>query len=228
MDRDTVLGSSGIDLTKKFDKAGIALSKTGLNGIRAEAVLVLDHSGSMRYGYMNGMIQTLVERSLAFSLQIDVDGTIPVIPFDSRLWPTVDVQLNNYRDIVNQRIFKPNQMGGTCLAPALQVVLDMARAATSPIFLTIVTDDDPADRNEVIRLLKELKRYAVFVKVLTLVRAPFWDRMDDLEVPGLIDNLDAKRITDPAGMSDLDFADAMVCEWDSWVDLATRAGILRT
>jgi len=118
-------------------------------------------------------------------------------------------------------------MGGTRLAPALQVVLDMARAATSPIFLTIVTDDDPADRTEVIRLLKELKKYAVFVKVLTLVRAPFWDRMDDLEVPGLIDNLDAKRITDPAGMSDLDFADAMVCEWDSWIDLATRAGILR-
>ncbi|MEV4129029.1 hypothetical protein [Nocardia sp. NPDC049707] len=68
---------------------------------------------------------------------------------------------------------------------------------------------------------------AVFVKVLTLVKAPFWDSMDDLEVPGLIDNLDAKRIADPAGMSDLDFADAMVCEWNSWVNLAIRAGILR-
>ncbi|MEV5391900.1 VWA domain-containing protein [Nocardia farcinica] len=219
--------AAGADLTKKFDKTGICLSKAGLDGIRAEAVMILDHSASMAADYRRGMVQTLVERALAFALQIDSDGRIPVLPFDSRLWPTVEVTLDNYRNVVNHHIYKPEQMGGTYLAPALQVVRDMARDAQSPIYLVIVTDDDPFDQVQVVQMLQELKRYAVFVKVLTLVDAPFWAAQDDLDVPGLIDNLDAKRLPDPSAMSDLAFADVMVDEWGTWIDLATRAGILR-
>ncbi|WP_330253125.1 VWA domain-containing protein [Nocardia sp. NBC_00565] len=226
VNRATVEQRGGVDLTKKFDKAGISLSKAGLDGIRAEAVMILDHSGSMCSGYQNGMVQTLVDRALAFALQIDGDGKIPVIPFDSRLWPTVEVALDNYANVVNREIFRPSQMGGTLLAPALRQVLDMAKTAVAPLYVVIVTDDDPHDRAEVVQLLKELKRYAVFVKVLTLVNAPFWDSMDDLDVPGLIDNLDAKRVINPASMSDLAFADVMVDEWQSWVTAATSAGIL--
>lgn len=226
VDRATVEQRGGIDLTKKFDKAGISLSKAGLDGIRAEAVMILDHSGSMSYGYQNGMVQTLVDRALAFALQIDGDGSIPVVPFDSRLWPTVDVNLGNFADVVNRKVFRPSEMGGTLLAPALRLVLEMAKAAESPLYVVIVTDDDPHDRAEVVRLLKDLKRYAVFVKVLTLVPAPFWDSMDDLDVPGLVDNLDAKRVQNPAAMTDLAFADVMVDEWQSWVAAATTAGIL--
>jgi hypothetical protein len=225
-DRATVETHGGVLLTKKFDKAGISLSKAGLDGIRAEAVTILDHSGSMHGGYRNGMVQTLVDRALAFALQIDADGKIPVIPFDSRVWPTVDVTLANYRDVVNRDIWRPNEMGGTLLAAALRQVLDMAAEATAPIYLMIVTDDNPSDPTQVIELLTHLKRYPVFVKVLTLVNAPFWDRMDDLDIPGLVDNLDAKRIPDLASMTDLEFADAMVDEWRSWVTAATGAGIL--
>lgn len=218
--------SAGVDLVKKFDKAGISLSKAGLDGIRAEAVLILDHSGSMTYGYRSGMVQTLVDRALAFALQIDGDGKIPVIPFDSRVWPTVEVTLGNYANVVDRDIFRPNQMGATYLGKALTRVLDMAKTATSPLYVVIVTDDDPSDRGDVVRLLKELKRYAVFMKVLTLVNAPFWASMDDLDVPGLVDNIDAKQVRDPAGMSDLAFADVMVDEWQFWVQAATVAGIL--
>ncbi|MFE5290109.1 VWA domain-containing protein [Nocardia sp. NPDC056611] len=225
-DRSQV-AAAGVDLAKKFDKAGISLSKAGLDGIRAEAVSILDHSFSMRGGYRSGMVQTLMDRALAFALQIDGDGKIPVLPFDSILWPTVEVTLSNYTDIVNQQIYRPNHMGGTYLAPALRAVLDMAQTANSPLYVVIVTDDDPSDLAEVVALLKKLKRYPVFIKVLTLVPAPFWDEMDDINIPGLIDNLDAKRVVDPAGMSDLDFADVMVDEWRTWIAAATAAGILR-
>lgn len=225
-DRSTVESSGGTDLAKKFDKAGLALSKAGLAGIRAEAVLVLDHSGSMRRGYASGMVQTLVDRALAFALQIDLDGKIPVLPFDSCLWPTVEVHLGNFDGIVNRVIWRPDDMGGTRLARALHVVTDMARHATVPMYVMIVTDDDPSDRAAVTAALQELRGYAVFVKVLTLVAAPFWDRLDDLDIPGSVDNLDAKRVQDPAGMSDLAFAELMTDEWSSWVESATRAGIL--
>lgn len=224
--RTTVESAGGVDLAKKFDKAGVSLSKAGLDGIRAEAVMILDHSGSMGAGYRSGMVQTLVDRALAFALQIDGDGKIPVIPFDSKVWPTVDVALTNFRDVVNRDIFRPREMGGTYLARALQIVADMAKDTTAPLYLMIVTDDDPSDRDDATRILNDLKRYPVFVKVLTLVPAPYWDRMDDTVTAGLVDNLDAKRVTDPASMSDLAFADVMVDEWHTWVQAATTAGIL--
>ncbi|MFD3594361.1 VWA domain-containing protein [Nocardia sp. NPDC058640] len=224
--RDYVQTAGGVDLAKKFDKAGISLSKAGLDGIRAEGVMILDHSGSMHSGYQSGMVQTLVDRALAFALQIDVDGRIPVIPFDSKVWPTVEVDLNNFRDVVNRSIFRPQQMGATYLARALQVVLDMAKTTTAPIYLMIVTDDDPSDRDQVTQLLQELKRYPVFVKVLSLVKAPYWSKMDKLVVPSLIDNLDAKQVLNPASVTDLAFADIMVDEWKTWVHNANAAGIL--
>lgn len=224
--RDTVAAAGGVDLAKKFDKAGVSLSKAGLDGIRAEVVLIVDHSGSMRDDYENGMVQTVVDRALGFGLQVDLDGKIQVIPFDSKVWPTVEVGLDNYRDVVNREIFRRDKMGGTYLAPALNVVLQEAKQATSPIFLVIVTDDDPSDGNAVISVLNELTQYAVFVKVLTLVEAPFWDRVDKLSVPGRVDNLNAQQVHDPAGMSDLAFADVMVEEWSIWVEAATRARVL--
>jgi hypothetical protein len=197
-----------------------------LDGIRAEAVMILDHSGSMYEGYQGGMVQTLVDRALGFALQIDVDGKIPVIPFDSRLWPTVDVSLENYFGVVDREIFKPNHMGGTTLAPALEVVLQMAKETTSPIFLIIVTDDSPGDRDRVTALLKELKLYPVFVKVLSLIDAHYWNKMDDLVVRGRVDNIDAKQVLDPIGINDLPFADLMTDEWSSWIAEAKSAGIL--
>jgi hypothetical protein len=224
--RMTVQAESEL-LTLKFDKAGIALSKTGLDGIRAEAALILDHSGSMKSDYRSGRVQTLVERALAFALRIDGDGYIPVIPFDSVLWPTVPVTLRNHTDVVNREIYQPYRMGGTYLAPALDLVLKMVREADGPMFVIIVTDDDPTDTREVVALLAELKRWPVFLKVLTLAEAPFWKGMDDIEIPGLIDNLDTKPIEDPAGISDLAFAEAMVDEWDTWVEAALSVGILR-
>ncbi|MGI5216229.1 VWA domain-containing protein [Nocardia sp. CA-290969] len=223
--RDIVAGA-GVDLAKKFDKAGVSLSKAGMDGIRAEAVLVLDHSGSMFSDYRTGSVQVVVDRALAFALQIDVDGKIPVIPFDSQVWPTIEVSLTNYSGVVDRDIFRPSRMGATYLGRALEQVLEMAKTTRSPLYVVIVTDDDPTDADRVVRILNELRGYPVFVKVLTLVRAPFWDQQDNLRAPGLIDNIDAKRITKITGMSDLAFADVMVDEWPSWVQAATAAGIL--
>lgn len=224
--RDTVQAAGGVDLIKKFDKAGVALSKAGLDGIRAEAILIVDHSASMRRDYDTGMVQVVVDRALGFALQIDGDGRIPVIPFDSKLWPTIEVRLDNYLDVVNREIFRRDRMGGTNLAPALKVVLVEAKKATAPIFLILVTDDNPNDEDAVVSVLNELARYAVFVKVLSLVDAPFWRRMDTMSVPGRVDNLNAQQVRDLAAMTDLAFAEVMVDEWSTWVDAATRAGVL--
>jgi hypothetical protein len=222
-----VESAGSVDLTKRFQKAGISLSKRNLAGIRAQAVLVLDHSGSMHNDYNNGTVQQLVERALGFALNIDADGTIPVIPFDSRVHPTVDVTLQNYHGVVDREIWKPSNMGSTDLARALEVVKDMVVKSDSPVYCVIVTDGSPDDRVTTSRIVCELAAYPVFMKFLAIREVPYLNELDDLpDSQRLLDNVDAQAITDPAGMSDLAFADAMTEEWDSWIELAKSAGVL--
>ena len=216
-----------IDLAKRADKAGIALSKRGLAGIRAQAVLVLDHSGSMHPDYANGKVQTMVERVLGFALQIDVDGTVPVIPFDSRVHPAVEVTLDNYRGVVDSQIWKPRQMGTTDLAAALVAVRELAKNTDEPIFCVVITDGDPDSQPAATKLVCELASYPVFLKFLAIRDVPYLHQLDNMGTDQrLLDNVDAKTFADPAAASDMEFADAMADEWDSWVAAATKAGVL--
>lgn len=224
---DKVEANGGIDLRKKAEKAGISLQKLDLAGIRAQAVLVLDHSGSMMGDYESGVVQTLVERALGFALQIDIDGEIPVIPFDYVVRPTVDVNMSNFAGIVNREIYNRRNMGSTNMAAAFEVIKKMAQTTDAPLFVIVVTDGEPDSRPETTRVVCELSRYPVFLKFLAIQPVSYLQELDDLpDSQRLLDNVDSKYIDNPAGISDLNFADAMVDEWDSWIDLATRAGIL--
>jgi vWA found in TerF C terminus len=221
------LGDGSVNLVKRAQKAGISLAKRDLAGIRAQAVLVLDHSGSMRSDYRDGTVQTLVERALGFALQIDVDGTIPVIAFDSRVWPAVDVTVDNYQGVVDREVWHRKAMGTTNLAAALDEVEKIAVNSDGPVFAVVVTDGAPNSRPAATRAVCRLASYPVFVKFLAIRPVDYLQTLDDLDgSKRLLDNVDAKFLPDPGGMSDLAFADAMVDEWDTWIAAATAAGVL--
>jgi hypothetical protein len=216
-----------IDLAKRADKAGIALSKRGLAGIRAQAVLVLDHSGSMHADYANGKVQTLVERVLGFALQIDVDGTVPVIPFDSQVHPAVEVTVDNYRGVVDSQIWHPRRMSTTDLASALAAVRNLAETTDEPIFCAVVTDGNPDDQAATTKVVCQLAGYPVFLKFLAIRNVPYLDSLDNMGTDArLLDNVNTQFFSDPASVSDLVFADAMADEFDLWVTAATKAGVL--
>jgi Mg-chelatase subunit ChlD len=225
VDLDTITGH--VDLTKRAQKAGISLSKRNLAGIRAQAVLILDHSGSMRDDYRTGVVQTLVERALGFALQIDVDGTIPVIAFDTVVHPAVDVGVHNYAGVVDRDLWRRDRMGRTNLADALTELRDMAATTDAPIFAVVVTDGAPDSRPAATRAVCELAGYPVFLKFLAIKPVDYLQELDDLDASErLVDNVDAKFLPDPAAMSDLAFADAMVDEWDTWITAAAAVGVL--
>lgn len=224
--RTDVEAKGGVDLAKKFDKAGVSLSKRGLDGVRAEVVMLLDHSGSMQTDYQNGTVQTLVERALGFALQIDTDGTIPIVRFDSGVRNAINVHIDNYRSITQTKLYERNKMGSTNLTAALDELLKIAKTTTAPIFAIIVTDGQPNDPTTVTQRVRELAKYPVFLKFLAIQEVPYLQKLDDMD-GRLIDNADAKFISNPAEMSDLNFADAMTDELDSWIAAAQGAGILR-
>lgn len=220
-----------ISLAKAADKAGIALSQRDLAGVRAQAVCVLDHSGSMVQDYRSGAVQTLVERVLGFSLQIDVDGTVPVIPFDFDVHPSVDVTVGSYSGVVDREIWKPQSMGSTNLAGALLVVKGMAAVTTVPIYAAIVTDGEPDDPRAATEIVCELAQYPVFLKFLALRPVAYLSTLDTLgDGKRLLDNCNAKP-DKGSGLnlltcSELEFQNAMAEEWDMWAAAAVKAGVL--
>jgi hypothetical protein len=226
----TQQGNTHIDLAKRSDKARISLEKRNLAGIRAEVVMLLDHSGSMYADYQSGAVQQLVERALAFSLQVDVNGAIPVIPFDSRVLPDVEVTVDNYKGVVERDIWRGRDMGSTDLASALEVVRDMADEATSPLFVVVVTDGNPDSQSATTSIACELARYPVFLKFLALRSVPYLAELDKLSgSKRLLDNVNAKPSKGGPSLltcTDEQFAEAMADEWDTWLVAAKAAGVL--
>ena len=230
VDLTKVREAGAFELANNGEAAGISLAKRGLAGIRAQAVLVLDHSGSMMRDYQSGAVQALVERVLGFALQIDADGTVPVIAFDHKVRRAVEVTQANYRGVVEREIWRSRDMGTTNLAGALDVVRKMVLTTDLPMYVAIVTDGDPDDQYLATGAVCDLSRYPAFLKFLAVRPVDYLNELDDLDASmRLIDNVDTKPNDtglDLLRCTDAQFQDAMADEWDSWFAAAQQAGVL--
>jgi hypothetical protein len=222
-----VENKGGVDLRKKTEAVAVSLNKRDMSGIRAQVMVVLDHSGSMYGDYQSGRVQDLVDRFLGFGLTVDVDGEVPVIPFDSRVKPTVNVNMDNYQGVVQREIYKPNDMGGTNLTAALEKVRDEAKKTNAPLFVAVVTDGEPFDTNSAREIVKDLSRYPVFIKFLAVQKVYFLEELDDMG-DRLLDNVDTKEYINLNGITDEQFAEDMADEWNTWATAALANGVLTT
>lgn len=225
---DKVEQQGGVDMRKKTEAVSVSLQKRNMAGIRAQVVVVLDHSGSMFGDYQNHKVQDLVERFLGFGLTVDIDGTVPVIPFDSRVHSATEVTLSNYHNVVQDKIWQPNGMGSTNLTDALKEVEKMAKETDAPIFCAIVTDGAPNDERTATEMVCKLAEYPVFIKFLAVQKVYYLEQLDDLsDDHRLLDNVDTKEYLQPlAGVTDTQFAEDMADEWDTWTKVALEKGVL--
>lgn len=224
---DKIQAIGNVDLTKRYQKAGFALSKFGMEGARANVVMLLDFSGSMSRDYANGTVQKIVERALAFAANIDDDGQMPIIPFDDGVHPVIEADLSNFAGIINRELYDGRRMGGTNMAEPLNMVRSLSAKSEDPIYLIVVGDGDPWDKPETKRAVIELANYPVFIKFLSVRPVAFLDELDDLDdTQRLLDNVDSKSIENPDSLSDMQLAEIMADEWLSWTQQATAKGIL--
>ncbi len=79
-----------VDLSKK---AAFAANKHGIEGQRAQVVLVLDISASMNVLYQSGVIQRAIERILGLAVAFDDDGQIDLLLFGTNAYPLPAVTL---------------------------------------------------------------------------------------------------------------------------------------
>jgi hypothetical protein len=237
-----VEAAAGVDMRKRTEAAGGALAAAGLLGHRFAAVALLDASHSMSRLYRDGTVQTLVDRALAWTLNVDDDGNIPVGLFGSEFTWGGDVNLDSYAGVVDREGWRPS--GSTNLTAALVGARELLAQATEPGYLFVVTDGSPNDRASATREIVAMSQEPIFVKFLVIGRsAPgleYAELLDDLEEPKgrrtlarwglparLIDNVDTQRVADPGAIGDDAFAAAMTEELPSWLANAQRVGLVR-
>jgi len=222
-------------LAKNARAAGISLKKAGQNGVKADGVLIVDHSGSMANEYSSGAVQRMAERYLGFVLQIDVDGQVPVIGFDGDIYEGITASVSNYRGIIERelRLGGRRRMGGTDLRQPLKALIKLGKKAKAPIHAAILSDGDNSNRrydDETLDLFWETSRYPIFIKPIVVRHVELFDYVDRYTGPKrLLDNINTQRSTyqrDLLACSEAEFADAMLVEWASWTQAALAAGVL--
>ncbi|QNS07656.1 VWA domain-containing protein [Streptomyces xanthii] len=219
-----------VDLAKT---AAVSLEKQGLAGRRAAVYLVLDRSGSMRRYYRDGSVQHLAEQALGLSVNLDDDGIVPTVFFDSHAHPAVDIGLDDYAGRVAQLHDSLGHMGTTDYAAAMDAVIDhyLDSGTEHPAFVIFQTDGSPDSRRAAEQTLCRAARLPLFWQFVGFGpdRFDFLRKLDELAVP-------ARRVVDNAGffpagknprkIPDADLYDRLMGEYPDWLRAAAAAGVL--
>ncbi|MFF3934979.1 vWA domain-containing protein [Streptomyces phaeofaciens] len=220
-----------VDLTKT---AATSLRKRGLSNQRAAVYLVLDRSGSMRGYYRDGSVQHLAEQALALSANLDDDGIVPTVFFDTDAHPVVDISLDNHHGSIARLHSALGHMGTTNYAAAMDEVIDhyLDTGTEDPGFVIFQTDGGPDSRRAAEQTLCKAAKLPLFWQFIGFGpdRFDFLRKLDELAVP-------RKRVVDNAGffpagrnpqrMSDANLYDRLMGEFPDWLATARAAGILR-
>jgi len=220
-----------VDLTKT---AAVSLRKQGLTGQRAAVYLVLDRSGSMRRYYQDGTVQHLAEQALGLSANLDDDGIVPVVFFDSKAYPPIDVGLDDYQGRIQREHERLGPMGTTNYASAMQMVCDhyATSGATAPALVIFQTDGAPNQRRDAEEALCRASKLPIHWAFVGFGRDrfEFLRKLDDLAVPKkrAVDNATFFPAgDDPRRMDDGLLYDQLMAEYPQWLAAARSLEIVR-
>ncbi|MFG2481415.1 VWA domain-containing protein [Streptomyces virginiae] len=218
-------------LVNLYKAAQVSLVKSGVMGQRAAVYLVLDHSGSMSRFYRDGTMQHLAEQVLGLSVNLDDDGTVPLMFFSNGVDLVADLNLENYRGRI-ERLHAPLDWGGTCYTPAMLAVIEhyQATGSADPAFVVFQTDGEPFDRKATRELLRRASALPIFWQFVG------FGPSRDLRFLRSLDTLDRRTVDNagyfaagqqPASRSDADLYDRLMKEFPDWLEAARAAGVLR-
>ncbi|WP_030754890.1 MULTISPECIES: VWA domain-containing protein [unclassified Streptomyces] len=218
-------------LVNLYKAAQVSLAKSGVMGQRAAVYLVLDHSGSMIRFYRDGTMQHLAEQVLGLSVNLDDDGTVPLLFFSNGVDLIADLNLENYRGRI-ERLHAPLDWGGTCYTPAMLAVIEHYQATGSrdPAFVVFQTDGEPFDRQATRELLRRASALPIFWQFVG------FGPSRDLRFLRSLDTLDRRTVDNagyfaagrqPASRSDADLYDRLMKEFPDWLQAARAAGVIR-
>ena len=217
-----------IDLSKK---AGIVLEKKKMGSVEAAVYLVLDYSGSMSRYYKDGTVQAFTERVLGIAMNLDDDGSIPVVVFSTNINAVEEVSTENYHNSVQRIQAKAGHMGTTNYAAAMAKVAELHEGVKAPGLVIFQTDGAPDSKAAAERAICDLANLPLFWQFVGFGddrNFEFLKKLDELKVP-------EKRVIDNAGffaaghnpkaMSDEELYENLLEEFPVWLAERRRRGI---
>lgn len=229
------------DLAESATVALTTMEKQFAIETSARVALVLDISVSMFPHFENGSIDDLIRNILAFSFQIDDDGTIDVFLFGQHAYPYGKIDERNYHsfghEIRRDHALETNTMYGQ----AIQEVLKHYEATPSedPVLVLFVTDGDTNDKDLTEKLLRNSSSQAFFWQFVAIGKKPatlkegrwlpsgftFLEHLDELK-GRVVDNVAFHSVENPA-ISDLrTFYDIILGEYLTWLDAARSSKLI--
>lgn len=212
--------------------AAVSLEKNGLSGLRAAVYLVVDRSASMTPYFRDGSVQHLADQALGLSVTVDDDGVVPLIMFDSRPYPTVDVRLDSYQgEVARQHELHGGDatMGGTRYTIAMRRVIEhYLDGSPYPALVIFQTDGAPQDADDVRLQLAQSRKLPVFWSFIGFgpSKVRFLTELDTMRGRGLDNASYFHAGRDPKNVPDRDLYDGITREFGQWVPQARAKGLL--
>lgn len=214
--------------------AAVSLEKHGLAGERAAVYLVVDRSYSMHGYFANNSVQHLADQVLGLSVNLDDDGTVPLVMFDSNPYPICDIRLDRYQGVVAQQHSLHGgeiTMGGTRYTIAMKAVVQhyLGSKAKDPALVVFQTDGSPQDDVETRQQLAAASKLPMFWSFVGFgpSKVRFLTELDTM--PGReLDNASYFHAgAKPTGLADSAVYDGITKEFGTWVPQARAKGLLR-
>ena len=236
-------------------QVGVSLEKKGLNPdlYKAAVVATLDHSGSAKGLYSQGLMQNVMNLGFAAGLLFDDDGEVPVSLFDSGVSELGDMSLGNCVNFVDQHQkygwgltdyvkglrwivetagFDPNignsGGGGFFRKNSGGGPLSVKGTAPYPTYALFVTDGEPnhGTEDDIRNYLTQMSQLPIFVQFIGVGsnNFKFLESLDDLD-GRLIDNA---NFFDAKSVNNDQNAmlELMLGEFPDYYALARQAGLI--
>ena len=226
-----------LDLRKK--KILDLTKSVGLEGQKAQVVLVMDYSGSMSELYKGGVVQELVERVLPLGLTFDDNKEIDMYLFhDGVIELKETVKRHNIDGYVNKAI-SGKSMGATSYAPFIKSILKKYGkkklfglgnydTLEYPAYVIVITDGSNDDQGDAKKAMIEASNAGIFFQFIGIGRSsfPFLEKLDTMD-GRFIDNANFFPVQDVKSMSDDDLYACLFKEFPQYVKEARTKNLIK-
>lgn len=232
----------GINLSKEESKKkidlrkhelGIILDKAGLGSHRARVALVLDFSYSMTGLYIDGTVQSVLERILPLGLKFDDNQAIDIFLFSNGTHAADIGELTekNFYGFIQDVVMKKwkHLMGATDYAPIMDLIVKKySTEPGDPAYVLFLTDGDNYDKPQAERAIKAAAKHPIFWQFVGVghEKFAFLEKLDTMD-GRVVDNANFFKVSHINTISDDELYKKMMGEFPEWIMKATKLGIIK-
>ena len=222
------------------------VKQKGIENQKAQVVLVLDKSGSMRPLFNDGRVQETLERLVPLAMQFDDNGEMELYLFDHDCVKHGNpVTVNNVNGIVKRELMKYD-FGSTKYANPIRMIREdyfpaakkgflgfgksqgSSGPAELPVYVIFITDGANEDKSATEAILKEVSNYGAFFQFVGIgdAKLEFLEKLDNLD-GRLVDNANFFQIKDLSKLSDQELYAKLLGEFPQYLPLAKAKNLIK-